>query len=103
MADFHIDVAIVDEGMEIVVVHDIWGYGTNGDVHVTIVARLHWHAKVESLMLPIMQCLPVVEIMLLKRSLLVVMRSVVLVLTLLAYYGHHQQSSRHNGAWLFWG
>jgi len=47
--DFHIDVAIVDEGMEIVVGHDIWGYGTNGDAHVSIVAWLHGCAKVEIL------------------------------------------------------
>jgi len=49
VADFHIDVAIVDEGVEIVVGHDIRGYGTNGDAHVSIVAWLHRHAKVEIL------------------------------------------------------
>jgi len=47
--DFHIDVAIVDEGMEIVVGHDIWGYGTNGDAHVSVVTQLHGRAKVEIL------------------------------------------------------
>jgi len=47
MVDFH--VAIIKEGMEIVVGHDIWGYVTNGDAHVRIVAWLHGCAKVEIL------------------------------------------------------
>jgi len=35
--------------VEIVVGHDIRGYGTNRDVHVSIVAWLHGHAEVEIL------------------------------------------------------
>jgi len=42
-------VAIVDEGMEIVVGHDIQGYDTNRDAHVSVVTWLHGRAEVEIL------------------------------------------------------
>jgi len=45
--DFDIDVAIVDKGMQLVVVHDGRGKDCHGDVHVSIVSRLHGGSKVE--------------------------------------------------------
>ncbi len=76
--------AIVDEGVEIVVGHDIQGYGTNGDVHVSVVTQLHGHAKVKILDVTHHAVPTIMETTLLKRS-LAMMRSAVLVLTLLVY------------------
>jgi len=45
--DFNIDMVIVDEGMQLVVVHDGRGEDSHGDAHVCIVCRLHGGTKVE--------------------------------------------------------
>ena len=47
LADFHIDMAFVDETVELVMVHDLCGDGRHGDAHIGIVMRLHGCAEVE--------------------------------------------------------
>ncbi len=45
--DFHIDMAIVDKVMEIVMVHDCVGNGGDVDVHVSIISGWHGCAEVK--------------------------------------------------------
>ena len=45
-SDFHIDMAIMDKGMKLVVVHDVWWEDCHGDAHVGIVGRLHGGPKI---------------------------------------------------------
>jgi len=47
LADLHINVAFVDEIVELVMVHDLRGDGGHGDAHVGIVSWLHGGAKIE--------------------------------------------------------
>ncbi len=47
LPDFDIDMAIVDKGMQVVVVHDGRGKDCHRDVHASIVSRLHGGSKVE--------------------------------------------------------
>jgi len=47
LSDFHIDMAIVDKGMQLVVVHDVRREDCHWDAHVSVVGRLHGGSKVE--------------------------------------------------------
>jgi len=46
-SDFYIDVAIVDKGMQLVVVCDVRREDCHWDAHVSIVSRLHGGSEVE--------------------------------------------------------
>jgi len=46
-SDFHIDMAIVDKGMQLIVVHDVRQEDYHWDAHVSIVGRLHGGSNVE--------------------------------------------------------
>jgi len=45
--DFDVNMAVVDQGMEVVVVHDIIGEHGNRDVHVGVVLGLHGGAQIK--------------------------------------------------------
>jgi len=45
--DFHIDMAIVDEPMQVAMVHDVRGENCHRDVHVGIVQGQNWGAQIK--------------------------------------------------------
>jgi len=49
MPDLHINMAIVDKGMKIVMVHDVGRNNSDQNAHVSIIGRLHGGAQVKVL------------------------------------------------------
>ncbi len=47
MADLHVNMTIVDEGMEVVMVHDIGRNNGDQNVHVSVIGGLHGGAQIE--------------------------------------------------------
>jgi len=45
--NFNIDMAIVDKGVKVVVIHNVRWQDSHGDAHVSIVSRLHGGPEVE--------------------------------------------------------